>query len=173
MDIRLWGPSQNSRKLPQNIVQFVICHLHNTWPWKRICCRYVSSRYIKQGPLYLTHATQKFYLLKAIQIFILSGSLLLRESPFHTVNCLKLFDFTLFFIYALKLLKAPLWHIFLLCFEKHMTCCRVCGSWVVHQLLNKTMHGQFFIEIWDPINEKGVSCEKQQEHFYLAGDWCV
>jgi len=24
-----------------------------------------------------------------------------------------------------------------------------------------------------PINEKGVSCEKQQEHFYLAGDWCV
>jgi len=32
---------------------------------------------------------------------------------------------------------------------------------------------QLFIAIGDPINEKGVSCEKQQEHFYLAGDWCV
>jgi len=25
----------------------------------------------------------------------LSGNLLLRESPFHIINCLKLFDFTL------------------------------------------------------------------------------
>jgi len=30
-----------------------------------------------------------------------------------------------------------------------------------------------FISIWDHINEKGVSCEKQQEHFHLAGDGCV
>jgi len=41
------------------------------------------------------------------KFFILSGNLLLRESPFQIVNCLKLFDFTLFFVYTLKLLKAP------------------------------------------------------------------
>ena len=29
--IRLQGQSKNRRKLPQNIVQFVICHLHNIW----------------------------------------------------------------------------------------------------------------------------------------------
>jgi len=29
-------------------------------------------------------------------------------------------------------------------------------------------NGKLFIDIWDTINEKGVSCE--QEHFYLAGD---
>jgi len=68
----------------------------------------------------------------------LFGNLLLRESPFYIVNCLKLFDFTLFFVYTLKLLKGPLWHIFLLYFEKHMTCSRACGSRVVHQLSNKT-----------------------------------
>jgi len=34
-------------------------------------------------------------------------------------------------------------------------------------------NGKLFVAILDPINEKGVSCEKQQEHFYLAGDWCV
>ena len=48
------------------------------------------------------------------KFFILSGNLLLRESPFQIVNCLKLFDFTLFFVYTLKLLKAPLAHIFAL-----------------------------------------------------------
>jgi len=47
--------------------------------------------------------------------------LLLRESPFHIVTCLQLLDFTLFFVYTLKLSKAPLWHIFLLWFEKHLT----------------------------------------------------
>ena len=69
----------------------------------------------------------------------MSENLLLRESPFHIVNCLKLFDFALFFVYTLKLLKGPLWRIFLLYFEKHMTCSRACGSRVVHLLINKTM----------------------------------
>jgi len=50
-----------------------------------------------------------------------------------------LFDFTLLFVYTLKLLKGPFSHIFLLYFEKHVTCSRACGSRVVHQLLNKTM----------------------------------
>ena len=33
---------------------------------------------------------------KQVKFFVLSGISLLRESPFHTVNCLKSFDFTLF-----------------------------------------------------------------------------
>jgi len=74
---------------------------------------------------------------KQFKFFILSGNLLLRGSPFHIVNCLKLFDFTLF--YTLKLFKGSLRHTFLLYFEKHMTFSRACGSRVVHQLLNKTM----------------------------------
>jgi len=34
-------------------------------------------------------------------------------------------------------------------------------------------NGKLLSKIGDPINEKGVCCEKQKEHFYLAGDWCV
>jgi len=55
----------------------------------------------KQELLYFALALQKLYSLKAIYIFYFSGNLLLRESPFHTVNCLKSFDFKLFFVYAL------------------------------------------------------------------------
>jgi len=72
---------------------------------KKVPCPYVCSRYIKKGPLYFTHATEYFTCWKQFKFFILSGNLLLRESLFDIVNCLKLFDFTLFFIYALKLLK--------------------------------------------------------------------
>jgi len=87
---------------------------------------------------YILHMLHKnFTCWKQFKFFILSGNLLLRDSPFHTVNCLKLFDFTLFFVYTLKLLKGPLWHIFLLYFEKHIF--RACGSRVVHQLLKKIM----------------------------------
>jgi len=68
---------------------------------------------------YILHMLHKnFTCWKQFKFFILSGNLLLRDSPFHTVNCLKLFDFTLFFVYTLKLLKGLLWHIFLLYFEK-------------------------------------------------------
>jgi len=88
--------------------------------WYVICTIYglekgplipVCSRYIKKGLLYFTHATQKnFSRWKQFKFIILSANLPLRESPFHIVNCLKLFDFTLFFVYTLKLLKDPLWH---------------------------------------------------------------
>jgi len=46
----------------------------------------------------------------------LSESLLLRETPFHIVNFLNLFDFTLFFVYIhIKVVKdPPLEHIFAL-----------------------------------------------------------
>jgi len=38
--------NQHRRKLPQNIVQFVICHLHNIWPWKRAHCPSKKGSYI-------------------------------------------------------------------------------------------------------------------------------
>jgi len=94
------------------------------------------------APLFHTCYT-KILLAECNLNFIFSGNMLLRESPFHIVNCLKFFDFTLFFVYTLKL-KAPLifcfiFALFLLYFEKHMTCYGACGSRVVHQLLNKSM----------------------------------
>jgi len=93
----------------------------------------------KKGP-YILHMLHKhFTYRKQFKFFILSGHLLLCGSRFHIVNCLKLFDFTMFFVYTLKLLKGFLRHIFLLYFEKHMTCFRPCSSSVVHQVLNKTM----------------------------------
>ena len=91
----------------------------------------------KKGPCILHMLHKNFTCWKQFTFFILSGNLLLRESLFHVINCWKLFNFTLFFVYTLKLLKGPLWHIFLLYFEKHMTFSKACGSRVVHQLLNK------------------------------------
>jgi len=62
---------------------------------------------------------------KQVIFFILFNSLLLRESSFRIVNCLKSFDFKMFFVYTLHLLRSPYWRIctkFLLYFDKHMTC---------------------------------------------------
>ena len=66
----------------------------------------------KKGPSILNMLHKSFTRWKQFKFFILSGKFLLRESPIHFLNCLKLFDFTLFFVYTLKLLKGPLWHIF-------------------------------------------------------------
>jgi len=115
---------------------------------------YVCSRYIKKGPYILLHKSFTYW--KQFKFFNLSANFLLRESPFHIVNSLKLFYFTLFFVYTSKLLKGPLWHTFLLYFEKHMTCSRACGSRVVHQLLNRTMQKLMRKSPWGPrdISEK-------------------
>ena len=48
---------------------------------------------------------------KQAKFFILPGNLLLRESPFHTVNYLKSFDLKLFFEYTLNWLRYLFWHI--------------------------------------------------------------
>ena len=69
----------------------------------------------KNGPYNLHMLHKNFTYWMQFEFFILSGNLLLRESLFHTVNYLKLFDFILFFVYTLKLLKGPpLVHIFAL-----------------------------------------------------------
>jgi len=44
---------------------------------------------------------------KQAKIFILSGNLILCESSFHIVKCLKSLDFKLFFVYTFHLLKPP------------------------------------------------------------------
>jgi len=61
----------------------------------------------KKGPYMLRMLHKSFTCWKQCKFFILSGNLLLRESPFRNVNCLKLFNFTLFFVYTLKLLNGP------------------------------------------------------------------
>ena len=55
----------------------------------------------KKGPYILHILHKKFTCWKQFKFFILSGNLLLRECPFHIANCLKLFDFTVFFVYTL------------------------------------------------------------------------
>jgi len=88
---------------------YVICTIYGL---EKVPLAPVCSRYIKKGPYILNMLHRNFTRWKQFIFLVLSGNLLLRESPFHIVNCLKLFDFTLFFVYALKLLKGPLWHIF-------------------------------------------------------------
>ena len=136
--IRISGQTKNRRKLPQNIVQFVICHLHNIWPWKSAPCPCLFTLHQKR-PLYFKHATQKFCSLKAIYIFSFVRKF---ASAWKSISHCKLFEVVWFYIVLclrIKVVKGtPLAH-FLLYFKKHMTCSRACGSRVVHQLLNKTM----------------------------------
>ena len=104
--IRLQGPSENRRKLPQNIVQFVSCHLHNIVLKKDPLPLFVHVT-SKKCPYILHMLHKNFACWKQFKFFISSGNLLLRESPFDIVNCLKLFDFTSFFVYTLKVIKGP------------------------------------------------------------------
>ena len=114
------------------MIAYVICTIHGLE--KGLIVHVFVHIRSKNGP-YILHTLHKnFTYWMQFKFFILSGYVLLREGPFHIVNCLKLFDFTLFFVYTLKLLKGPRWHISLLYFEKHMTCSGACGSRVVHQL---------------------------------------
>jgi len=117
----------------------VICHLYNIWSWKRAHCPYIVHVTSKNVPCIFHLLHKNFSWWKQFKFFILCENLLLRESPLHILNCLKLVNFTLFFVYTLKLLKGPLWHISLFYFEKNMTFARACGFRVVQQLLNKTM----------------------------------
>ena len=56
----------------------------------------------KKRRRYILHILYKnFIRWKQVKFFILSGNLLLRESQFHIVHCLKSLDFELLFVYAL------------------------------------------------------------------------
>ena len=56
----------------------------------------------QKGALY-----RKFIRWNQGKFFILSENLLLGESTFYIVNCLKSFGFKLFFVYTFKLLRSP------------------------------------------------------------------
>jgi len=82
----------------------------------------------KEGPIFYTCYAETLFAESKLIFFILSGSLLLRESSLRIVNCLKSFDFKLFFVYTLHLLRGPYWSIctkFLFNFNEHMTCFRI------------------------------------------------
>jgi len=61
------------------------------------------------GPIFCTCHIEIFLRCKQVELFILSKSLLLRESQFNVVNWLKSFDLKLFFVYTL--LRGPFWHL--------------------------------------------------------------
>ena len=66
---------------------------------------------LRKGPRTLHMLHRNFIHWKQVHVFILSRNLLLRESPFHFVNCLKSFDFKLFFFCTLQLLRRYFWQI--------------------------------------------------------------
>jgi len=67
-----------------------------------ICtCGYLNLSKLSERRPYILHMLYKnFVHWKQIKFFILSGNSLLRESQFHIANCLKSFDFKLFFVYT-------------------------------------------------------------------------
>jgi len=84
-------------------------------PWLRLCLAPMFVHVTSKKVPYILHMLRKnFACWKQFKFFILSENLLLRERTFHIVNCLKVFDFTLFFVYTLKLLKGPFGTIFAL-----------------------------------------------------------
>jgi len=66
-----------------------------------------------------------------VKFFILPESLLQLESLFHTANCLKSFDFKLFFVYALR--KPPLAHLHII-----FAVCSKINDWL-QSLLNAAL----------------------------------
>ena len=87
------NPRQNLRERPQkldNLWYFMcaICGLKQGGPGP-----YIWSRYIKkQVPVFCT-CYKKFICWQQVKFFNFSGNWLLHESPFHYVNCLKLFAY--------------------------------------------------------------------------------
>jgi len=89
---RFWG-------LAVLCVRFVLYHMQG--------CVGVQGKLSERG-LYILHMLYRnFIRWKQVNFFILSGNLLLHEGTFHIINCLKSFDLKLFFVYTLKLLRAP------------------------------------------------------------------
>ena len=110
------------------------------WTLKVRCPR----KALKKGPYILHMLYRNFICWHHSKFFIFSENLLLRESTFYIVNCLKSFGFKLFFVYIFKLLRGPFRHI----------CTKFCfiitniwlaselikrGSGVINKLFNKPM----------------------------------
>jgi len=103
------------------------------WTFELRCLR----KTLKKGPYILHMLYRNFIRWNQGKFFILSGNLLLRESTFYIVNCLKSFGFKLFFVYTFKLLRGPFRHIctkILLYFDKHMSLSNVAEEWLINYL---------------------------------------
>jgi len=95
------------------------------------------------GPYILHMPYRNFICWKQVKFFILSGTLLLRETPFHMVNCLKPFDFKLFCVCTLKWGAAfgTLAHNFCFVLTNIWLASELikCSSRVIDELFSKTM----------------------------------
>jgi len=102
MDIGILKPEANSQKGPQNIDKICVisCVQHVVLKWAH--GPYICSSHIKAGaPIFCSCYAETLFAKTKLSFLIFSGNLLLRENPFYTTNCLKSFDFKLFFVYAL------------------------------------------------------------------------
>ena len=67
----------------------------------------ICYRYIKQlASIFCTWYKNILFARSKVSCYFF-GNLLLRENPFHIVNCLRSFDFTSFFVWTSKLLRCP------------------------------------------------------------------
>jgi len=100
--MRILRPETKSQKGPQNIDKICVisCVQYVVWkmgPWPL----YLFKSYQNRSSYILLWLYRIFICWNEVKFFIFSGNLLLRESPFNLVNCLKSFDFKLCFVYAL------------------------------------------------------------------------
>jgi len=93
LDFRAWVKIAESCPKTLHNLWYVICTIYGL---EKGPLAPMSVHVTSKNDPYILHMLHKnFTFWKQLKFFILSGNLLLRESPFHVVNCLKLFDFTL------------------------------------------------------------------------------
>ena len=80
-------------------VRFVLSYMPR-WVLEFRCPRQT----LRNGAIYFKHTKTKILFVEST----LNFSFVRRKSSFHIANCLKSFDFKLFFVYTLKLLRSPI-----------------------------------------------------------------
>jgi len=91
---------------PKTLNKFVICHLHNTWPWEKAPCLYVCSRHIKKGSLYFTRYSNISLAESNFNFYFVWKF----ASAWNSISHCKLFDASWFYIvFCLhtKVVKGP------------------------------------------------------------------
>jgi len=122
VDIRILRPKAKSQKVVPKYRKMCAISYEQYMVLKRGYGSYICSSYIKKrAPIsYTCYIASVKYRASAYTETLFAennlnfhffGNLLLRESAYHIVNCLKSFDFLLFFAYSLKLLRGSLDHL--------------------------------------------------------------
>jgi len=137
---------QTLRKGSKSIAKFVIFHVCNMWSLKRTLAPIFVHVQSKRDPYSLDMLYRNFICWNQVKFFILSGILLLRESLFHIVNCLKYCNLT---ANCSLSTHSSCWgapfdtfaHNFCFILKNMWLASELVkyGSRVVHQLFNKTM----------------------------------